>query len=49
MKLVRNPEGKRLLGRPRHRWKYNIKMGLRESRCEDGFNWLSIESKDELC
>ena len=24
------PEGKRPLGRPRHRWEDNIKMGLRE-------------------
>jgi hypothetical protein len=24
------PEGKRLLGRPRHRWVNNIKMDLRE-------------------
>jgi hypothetical protein len=26
--LVREPEGKRPLGRPRHRWKDNIKMCL---------------------
>jgi hypothetical protein len=28
--LVRKPEGKRLLGRPRHRWENNIKMDLQE-------------------
>jgi hypothetical protein len=28
--LVRNPEGKRLLGRPRRRWMDNIKMDLLE-------------------
>jgi hypothetical protein len=28
--LVGNPEGKRPLGRPRHRWVDNIKMDLRE-------------------
>jgi hypothetical protein len=28
--LVGNPEGKRPLGRPRHRWEYNIKMDLQE-------------------
>ena len=28
--LVRNPEGKRPLGRPRRRWEDNIKMDLRE-------------------
>jgi len=28
--LVGRPEGKRPLGRPRHRWENNIKMDLRE-------------------
>jgi hypothetical protein len=28
--LVVNPEGKRPVGRPRHRWKDNIRMDLRE-------------------
>jgi hypothetical protein len=28
--LVGKPEGKRLLGRPRHRWEDNIKMDFRE-------------------
>jgi len=28
--LVPKPEGKRPLGRPRHRWEDNIKMDLRE-------------------
>jgi hypothetical protein len=28
--LVGNPEGKRLLGRPRRRWEDNFKMDLRE-------------------
>jgi hypothetical protein len=28
---VGKPEGKRLLGRPRRRWKDNIKMNLRET------------------
>jgi hypothetical protein len=27
--LVGNPEGKRPLGRPRHKWVLNIKMDLR--------------------
>jgi hypothetical protein len=31
--LVGKPEGKRTLGRPRHRWKDNIKMDLQEVRC----------------
>jgi len=28
--LVGKPEGKRPLGRPRHRWEDNIEMGLQE-------------------
>jgi hypothetical protein len=28
--LVRRPQGKRKLGRPRHRWDNNIKMDLKE-------------------
>jgi hypothetical protein len=28
--LVGRPEGRRPLGRPRHRWEDNIKMDLRE-------------------
>ena len=28
--LVERPEGKRPLGRPRHRWEDNIKMDLHE-------------------
>jgi hypothetical protein len=31
--LVGKPEGKRLLGRPRRKWKDNIKMDLQEVRC----------------
>jgi len=27
---VRKPEGKRLLGRPRHRWEDTIKMDIQE-------------------
>jgi hypothetical protein len=35
--LVGRPEGKRPLGRPRHRWEDNIKMDLRETGI-DGAN-----------
>jgi hypothetical protein len=28
--LIREQEGKRPLGRPRHRWKDNVKMHLKE-------------------
>jgi hypothetical protein len=39
--LVRRPEGKRPLGRPRRRWKDNIKMDLREIGI-DGTNWIQL-------
>jgi hypothetical protein len=31
---VDEPEGKRLIGRPRFRWEDNIKMDLQEVGCE---------------
>ena len=31
--LVRKPEGRRPLGRPRRRWVDNIRMDLQEVRC----------------
>jgi len=31
--LVGKPEGKRPLGRPRHRWEDNMKMDLQEVGC----------------
>ena len=31
--LAKKPEGKRPLGRPRHRWEDNIKMDLQEVGC----------------
>jgi hypothetical protein len=39
--LVGRPEGKRPLGRPRRRWKDNIKMDLRETGM-DGANWIHL-------
>jgi hypothetical protein len=33
--LVVKPEGKRLLGRPRHRWEDNMKMDPQEVGCKD--------------
>jgi hypothetical protein len=36
--LVVKPEGKRPLGRPRHRWEDNIKMDLQGT----GWSWLRI-------
>ena len=42
--LVRKPEGKRPLGRPRRRWEDNIKMDLQEvgGGCGTGGSWLRI-------
>jgi hypothetical protein len=39
--LVRKPEGKRLLGRPRRRWVDNIKMDLREIGWY-GMDWIDL-------
>jgi hypothetical protein len=39
--LVGKLEGKRPLGRPRHRWVENIKMELRETGW-DGVDWIGL-------
>jgi hypothetical protein len=39
--LVEKPEGNRPLGRPRCRWKDNIKMDLQEVRC-GGMDWIEL-------
>ena len=39
--LVGKPEGKRPLGRPRHRWDDNIKMDLQEVEC-GGMDWIEM-------
>jgi hypothetical protein len=39
--LVGKPEGKRLFGRSRSRWKDNIKMDLQEVRCGD-MDWTDL-------
>ena len=39
--LVGKPEGKRLLGRPKRRWKNNIKMDLQEVEC-GGMVWVEV-------
>jgi hypothetical protein len=39
--LVRKPERNRPLGRPRHRWQDNIRMDLREIRCES-VAWIHL-------
>jgi hypothetical protein len=45
--LVRKPEGKRPLGRPRRRWEDGIRMDLREIGLGGGwigFDWLRTET-----
>jgi hypothetical protein len=37
----RKPEAKRALGRRRRRWEDNIKMDLKERRCEN-VNWIHV-------
>jgi hypothetical protein len=39
--LMGKPEGKRALGRPRHRWDDNIKMDLREIGW-GGMDWIDL-------
>jgi hypothetical protein len=48
--LAGKPEGKRPLGRPRHRWEDNIRMGLREIGWKGGSGliWLRIGTSGGL-
>jgi hypothetical protein len=39
--LVGKPGGKRPLGRPRHRWEYNIKLDLQEVG-GGGWHWMEL-------
>ena len=39
--LVGKPEGKRPLGRPRHRWEDNLKMDLQEVGC-GSMDWIDL-------
>jgi hypothetical protein len=39
--LMGKPEGKRPLGRSRHRWKGNIKINLQEVGCV-GVDWIEL-------
>jgi hypothetical protein len=44
--LVRKPEGKRPLGRPKRRWEGNIKMDLQEVGY-GGMDWIELaEERD---
>jgi hypothetical protein len=44
--LVRKSEGKRPLGRFKHRWKQNIKTDLREMRC-GVVDWIHLAQDRE--
>jgi hypothetical protein len=39
--LVRKPEGKRPMERPRRRWENNIRMDLQEVGC-GGMDWIGL-------
>ena len=39
--LMGQPERRRPLGRPRHRWEDNIKMDLQEVGC-GGMDWIEL-------
>jgi hypothetical protein len=39
--LVERPEGKRPLGRSRHRWKNNVKIDLMEIGIDEA-NWIQL-------
>jgi hypothetical protein len=39
--LMGKPEGERLLGRPRRRWKYSTMLDLQEVGC-GGMNWIDL-------
>jgi hypothetical protein len=39
--LVREPEGKKPLGRPRRRWEDNIRMDLQEVGC-GSVDWIGL-------
>ena len=46
--LVGRLEGKRPLGRPMHRWDYNIKMDLREVGWV-GMDWIDLAQDRDRC
>jgi len=45
---VGKSDGKRPLGRSRHRWEDNIKMDLQEVGCE-GMYWIEVAQDSERC
>ena len=45
---VEKPEGKRPLGRAKHRWEVNIKMELQEVGC-GGMDWIDVAQDRDRC
>jgi len=48
MVLAGKPEGKKPLGRPRHRWKDNIKIDHQVVGCE-GMDWIDLAQERDRC
>jgi len=46
--LVGRPVRKMPLGRPRHRWEHNIKMGLQEVGW-GGTDWITLAGNRDRC
>jgi len=46
--LVGKPEGKRPLGRARHRWEDNIEIDLQEVGC-GGMDWIELSQDRYSC
>jgi hypothetical protein len=46
--LVGKPEGKRPLGRPRHRWEDNIKMDLKEVGWGGRGDWMELAQNRDM-
>jgi len=46
--LVGRPEGKRSLGRPRHRWEDNVNIDVRDIGI-DGTNWIRLAQDKVWC
>ena len=46
--LERKPEGRRPLGRPKHRWEDNIKMDLQKVERE-GMDWINLAQDRDIC
>ena len=46
--LMKEPEGKRPLGRPRHKWEDNIKVDIKEVGC-GGMDWIELAGGGHWC